>query len=140
MEECCKKGQTFLDMKAGNYQGEKPKYFIALTQANDLEDEIVCLVINSENRMTQYKEGCNKAKGKYILKPKELSFINHHSSIMLDFPCRYYLKELFENKVKLMDIASDVLCRQIKNCINFDTFLPRFGNMIKDCFKDRLTS
>jgi len=137
MGDCCKKGQTFLHKNATNYQGTKPKYFIALNQADGLEDEIVCFVINSENRMDKYVEGCNKGKGKYILKPNELSFITHHSSIMLDLPIRYYVKELFENDFVILDIANDLLCRQIKNCMNFDNIPSRFGNIIKDCFKDK---
>lgn len=137
MADFFEKGQTFLDKAAINIQGKKPKYFIALTSANEPDDIVICFVINTENRMELYKEACNKAKGKYILKPKELTFITNHSSIMLDLPCKYYLKELGEKTVELFEIADDTLCRQIKNCLNFDNINPKFGDMIKKCFKTK---
>ena len=137
MADFFEKGQTFLDKAALNIQGSKAKYFIALTNGNDPDDTIVCFVINTENRMDQYKLACNKEKGKYILEPKELSFITKHSSIMLDFPCRYFLKELCGNTIELFEKANDVLCRQIKNCINFDNINPKFGDIIKECYKNK---
>ena len=137
MADFFEKGQTFLDKAALNIQGSKAKYFIALTNGNEPDDIIVCFVINSEIRMELYKEGCNRAKGKYILKPKELSFVAKHSSVMLDYPAKYTVKELCENSIELFEKANDILCRQIKNCINFDNINPKFGDIIKECFKNK---
>ena len=47
------KGQTFLDKSATNYQGTKGKYFIALSDADDDDDPVICFVMNTEHRMSQ---------------------------------------------------------------------------------------
>jgi hypothetical protein len=135
MEDCCKRGQTFIDKKAANIQGSKPKYFISLTDACEPNDELICFVINSENKMYNLREACNKEKRKYVLKPKDLTFIEHYSSIMLDMPSRYYLKELFGKDCDRLDVADELLCRQIKNCIDFNAIPSKYGDLIKACFK-----
>ena len=129
------KGQTFLDLKATNYSGTKGKYFIALNDADDDDDPIIAFVMNTENRMDQFRVGCNKKFQKYILQPGDFSFIKNHTAIMLELPQLYTLAEMYDNNIKLLDKADDNLCRQIKNCIDFNYIPVKFAQIIKTCFK-----
>lgn len=131
------KGLTFHDKTATNFDGEKGKYFIGLTDAEFEDDIIVSFVINTEHRMDKYRIGCNKEAEKYILEPKQFSFLKNYSSIMLDQSCGYLLKEMYEKNIELFydDKADDNLCRRIKNCINFDSIPTKYSILIKECFK-----
>lgn len=129
-------GQTFLDLKSTNLYVQKAKYFISLSSADNEDDEIVCFVMNTENKMEKYHVGCNRQAQKFILLPDSLSFIINPTSIMLAEPARYYFREIYENNIKLLDKADLLLCRQIKNCINWDYISVKFANLIDASFKD----
>ncbi|MGA2298774.1 MAG: hypothetical protein ABSG15_14600 [FCB group bacterium] len=129
------RGQTFLDKKAINFDGTKGKYFIALSNAESSDDEVVCFVMNTENRMDKYKLNCNKKPGKFIIKPATFSFIKNYTSIMLNKEAYYTLDELCDKNIDLRDVAEDKLQREIKNCIDFDYLLPKGTKLIKDSFK-----
>jgi hypothetical protein len=129
------KGQTFLDLKATNFSGTKGKYYIALSDAEDDDDRIISFVMNTENRMDKCRIGCNKKLQKYILKPGDFSFIKNYTAIMLELPVQYSLSEMYEDNIKLLDKADDNLCRQIKNCIDFNYIPVKFAQIIKTCFK-----
>jgi hypothetical protein len=47
----------------------------------------------------------------------------------------YYLREMYEFNIRLLDKASDVLSRQIKNCICRDHIAPKMYTLITDSFK-----
>ncbi len=129
------RGQTFLDRKATNISGQKHKYFIALSNADFEDDDVVCFVMNSEDDMIGKSYLCNKVKGKFILKSGDFSFIKHDTSIMLKVESVYTLEELLSSDVQLLDMASDTLQRQIKNCIDFGYLLPKHSDLIKAAFK-----
>ena len=61
------KGQTFIDHKAIDLTGIKPKYFIALSSADDPDDMVVCFVMNTEHRMDKYHFNCNKKDLRFII-------------------------------------------------------------------------
>ena len=134
-------GQTFMDSQATYFDRatlqytKKPKFYIALSSAKYDNDLIVCFVMNTEKRMHKYNINCNKRAQKFIISPNTFSFINDYTSIMLSQPCFYQLKEMYENRIKWLDQASDILCKQIKNCIDLNEISPQFGNLIKKCFK-----
>lgn len=128
-------GQTFFDKKAVNLDHQKGKYFIALSSAEDLDDEIVCFVMNTETRMDRYKVGCNKNHDKYIIEPGTFSFIKKNTSIMLAQPARYFLYEIYGNDIILYEKADSLLCRQIKNCLNWNNIIIKFAKLIKESFK-----
>ncbi len=129
------KGQTFLDLHATNFSSTKGKYFITLNNAEEEDDLIICFVMNTENRMDKFQLGCNKKFQKYILEPGEFSFLKNHTAIMLELASQYTLSEMYEDNIKLLDKAEDPLCRQIKNCIDFNYIIPKFTKIIKSCFK-----
>lgn len=129
------KGQTFLDLGAINFYGEKGKYFIALSDAEYDDDLIVCFVMNTEKRMDKCHLHCNRELQKFIIKPNTFSFIKDYTAIMLILPCCYYLKEMYEPRIRLLDIADETLCRQIKNCIDWNEIPPKFKFLIKQSFK-----
>ena len=55
-------GQTFIDFHSTNlFHPNKPKYHIAMSFANDLDDEFVCFIMNTERRIDKYKLKCNKS-------------------------------------------------------------------------------
>lgn len=88
--------------------------------------------------MDLYQVGCNHKKQRFILFKyiHKFEFLTDQSSIMLDDACRYYVKEFYEDKIKILnDKADDILCRQIKNCVDEGYILPKFMKMIKDCYK-----
>jgi len=128
------KGQIFLNHRSSNYYSSKPKYFIALSSANEEDDHIVCFVMNTERNMGKYHLNCNRKDEKFIIPPKRFPFIKKHTSIMLSLPCFYTLKEMYEDYIELLDVADDLLCRQIKVCINWKSIPPKFGNLIKESF------
>jgi len=80
-------GTTFLNHRAQNIQGEKSKYFIGMNNANMEDDIIVAFVFNTEHRIDLYHVGCNKEKQKFVLKPKDISYLTEYTSIMLSLPC-----------------------------------------------------
>ena len=127
-------GQTFLDKKSTNYSGTKGKYYIALSNADDDDDPIICFVMNSEHRMDKYSFGCNKQAEKFIINKGTFSFINHPTSIMLVSPVMYKLSEMYESTIVLFEIAEENLCRQIKNCINWNSVPIKFQKIIKGSF------
>ena len=128
-------GQTFLDKRAVNFYREKSKYFIALSSANYDDDPIICFSMNTEKRMDKYHYNCNKKHQRFIIKPNVFSFIKNNTSIMLDSPCQYFLKEMYLDQIKLLDKAEELLCRQIKNCIDWNYIESKFAKLIKACFK-----
>ncbi|MBN1294978.1 MAG: hypothetical protein JXB48_24290 [Candidatus Latescibacteria bacterium] len=129
-------GQTFLDLKSTNlFRATKGKYFIAMSEADYDDDFIVCFVLNSENRIDRYKFGCNKKHNKFILEPSTFSFLTNSTSIMLSQPACYKLAEMYQSNIKLLDKADITLCRQIKNCIDWNYIPDRLVNLIKTCFK-----
>lgn len=131
------KGQFFFDKRAINHQGTKGKYFIGLNDAEYEDDVIVCFVINSEYRMDRLRLNCNKDENKFVLKPDSFQFIKHHSSIMLAIPNYYKLIEMYLPSIKLLDKADDLMCRQIKNCIDWSYIIQKYHKLIKDCFKSK---
>jgi len=128
-------GQTFLDKQATNFSGTKGKYYIALSNADYDDDLIICFVMNTEKFMDKYQYNCNKSAQKFIIAPNTFSFIDRDTSIMLDQPVCYKFIEMYGNNIKLLDQADETLCRQIKNCIDFNNIPPKFATLIKDCFK-----
>jgi hypothetical protein len=130
------KGQTFLDTQATNICGTKGKYFIALTDADYEDDEIVCFYFNTEHRMDLYLPGCNSKKLRYIIQEGELQFIKCPSSVMLGFATIYKLEEICNcNSIKLLEIADELLCRKIKNCLDRNEIEGRFWKRIMECYK-----
>ena len=127
-------GQTFLDLKATNFQGTKGKYFISMSCADCDGDEFVCFVMNTERKMEKYKLYCNKSVQKFIIAPSTFSFITKNTSIMLEIYAIYKFEEMYEDNIKLLDKASELLCRQIKNCIDWDFLPPKIAKMIKEVF------
>ena len=129
-------GTTFLDHRAINIHGEKPKYFIGMNNADMEDDVIVAFVFNTEHRMDLYHAGCNKEKQKFVLKPKELSYLTDHTSVMLSLPRYYRLKEILDsNSIKELEKASETLSRQIKNCLDLKNIAVKYQQPIKDSFK-----
>lgn len=128
-------GHTFLDLKATNFYGEKGKYFIALSSAEYDDDPIICFVMNTENRMDKYHLDCNRGNQKFILAPNKFSFIKNHTSIMLSQPVQYSLRGIYEDNIKLLDKADILLCRQIKNCIDWNYIPHKFAELINSSFK-----
>jgi len=128
------KGQTFLDLSATNFQGTKSKYFIALSNAKDEDDLVVCFVMNTEHRMDKYHLLCNKSKQRFIIKPETFSFIKYYTSIMLVKEVFYQYSEFYKDNIKLLDIANETLIRQIKNCIDWKFLTPKAAKLIKESF------
>jgi hypothetical protein len=128
-------GQIFLDMQATNYYQSKPKYHIALSSAEYDDDNIICFVINTEHNIKDYALGCNKSSSKFIISQGTFSFITKQSAIMLHQEVLYILEEMYKDSIKLLEVADIELCRQIKNCIDFNDISVKFGNLIKECFK-----
>ena len=128
-------GQTFLDLSATCYQGTKGKYFIAISRASDFGDEFACFVMNTERRMDKYRLNCNKSVQKFIIAPATFTFIRNYTSIMLSKPCLYKYDEMFEKHIKLLDVAPNLLCRKIKNCIDWDYIPGKIAPLIKKAFE-----
>lgn len=132
------KGQFFFDHKASNFQGQKGKYFIALTDAECDDDWIVCFVLNTERRMDLHNVDCNKNVQKFILTPNNFSFVKNYTAIMLSLPCCYQLIEMYKDNIKLLnDKADEVICRRIKNCIDLNQITIKLAKLIKECYKSR---
>jgi hypothetical protein len=129
------KGQTFLDRKALDLSGTKPKYFIALTDAEDADDEIICFVMNTENMMDRYHFECNKKDLRFIIRPGTFSFIDRETSIMLNKEVYYTFKELCNDNIKLLETANDLLVRQIRNCIDWNFMMLKTKRIIDHCFR-----
>jgi hypothetical protein len=128
------RGQTFFDLSATNLQGTKGKYFIAMSNAEDEDDLIVCFVMNTEHRMDKYHLHCNKESQRFIIAPSTFSFISVHTSIILVKEVFYQFYELFQDNIKLLDSASETLTRQIKNCIDWNFITPKAARLIKESF------
>lgn len=129
-------GTTFLDHRAINIDGGKAKYFIGMNNADDEDDVIVAFVFNTEHRMDLYHIGCNKEKQKFILQPKDISYLTDHTSIMLSIPQYYYLKEIIDGRsIKELEKVTETLTRQIKNCLDMKNVATKFQQLIKDSFK-----
>ncbi len=128
-----KRGQFFIDLRAANNQGTKPKYFIAMTSADFDDDWVVCFVINTERHMDKMASiGCNKKRLAYVLEPGQFSFLTEYSSIFLRVR-QYTLAELINsNTIKMLDIAPDELCRKIKNCCDKDNIEVKFWKMLNE--------
>jgi hypothetical protein len=133
------KGDTFLDIYASNIQGEKPKYFLCMNEAEELDDKIVCFVMNTERRMDIHTLGCNSNVGKFIIEPGTLDFIKVHTGILLSIARTYTLEEILSNNkiIQLDKITDHELLRRIKNCIDFDDLLPHETVLIKESFKGK---
>jgi hypothetical protein len=129
------KGQTFLDLSAINFFGTKGKFFIALSDAEDEDDLVVCFVMNTEHRMDKYNLLCNKNQQRFIIAPSTFSFVSEYTSIMLVKEVFYEYSEFFHDHIKLKDVADDLLVRQIKNCLDFNYLTPKAAKLIKDSFK-----
>ncbi len=133
-----KRGQFFLHHKAIKEGVSKPKFFICLIEGEDLDDEILCLVINSERRIGMYQPGCNKQKAKFVLTTSKYSFdfLKHDSSIMLLRIFHYKVADLFADDIRILnDVANDGLCRQIKNCIDKNNLLSKEEEVLKYHYK-----
>jgi len=136
------RGQFFLDFKAVKSGNEKAKFFIALTEGTDDDDSIICFVINTEHRMDLYNVNCNRSKQRFILfkDVHKFEFLKNPSSIMLDDACQYFIAEFYEDNLKILDDKADeILCRQIKNCIDEGYILPAFMKKIKENYKNKPT-
>lgn len=128
-------GQTFLDLKATNYQGTKGKFFIAMSCAEGFDDEFVCFVMNTEHHFNKYNLLCNKASHRFVIAPLTFTFLTHYTSIMLSIPHLYRCEEMYGNNIETFEVAEQLMCRQIKNCIDFNDIQLRFANYIKSSFK-----
>jgi hypothetical protein len=110
-----------------------------LTDGDSDDDLLVCFSLNTEKRMDKYNVLCNKKSAKFILSPEihKFTFLKKFTSLNLDEPCLYSVKELFENHIKICekDKAGIELVRQIKNCIDNGYLLPKHIFLIKDSFK-----
>jgi len=83
-----------------------------------------------------YHVGCNKEKQKFVLKPKDISYLTEYTSIMLSLPQYYYLKEILDsNSIIELEKANETLLRQIKNCLDLKNVAVKFQQLIKDSFK-----
>jgi hypothetical protein len=135
-DEIFTKGTIFIDKKATSIQGIKPKYFIGLNNANEDDDKITCFVFNTENFPDKLIEGCNKEKEKFYLPPDKFSFLPNHTVIMLNRAVYYKLEEILTNtEITILETVSDILARQIKNCIDKNN-IEEFGwNNINQSFK-----
>ena len=132
------RGQTFIDLKSPNIQGTKPKYFIALNNADFDDDLIICFVMNTEHHFSKYHLKCNKEKSRYILKAKDLTFITDYTSIILNLPHRFTLEEIANSShIKLEEIAPELMQREIKNCIDFGYIREDWAKLIKESFKNK---
>lgn len=129
------KGQTFLDHEAIDFYGVNPKYFIALSNADFPDDKIICFVMNTENRMEKYHFNCNKNDLRFIIRSNTFSFIDHPTSIMLNKEIFYTFEEICQDHIELLDVADDLLTRQIKNCIDWNFILPKSKKLIFDSFR-----
>lgn len=132
------RGQFFLDYHSIKVGKEKAKFFLALTSGDELDEEVICFVINTEKRMDLYNVCCNKSKQKFILYNEihNFNFLEKPSSIMLDEARKYYVKEFFDDGIKLLDdIAEEKICREIKNCIDPGYILPKFWAIIQADYK-----
>ncbi len=127
-------GQTFLDLKATNYQGTKRKYFIAMSRADCIGDSFACFVMNTEDYKDKYRLWCNKTKGKFLIAPGTFSFIDRYTSIMLFSPCIYKFEEMFQENIKILDIAPPTICKHIKNCIDWNNIQRKIACLIKTSF------
>ena len=133
------RGQFFLHHHAIKDGKQKAKYFIALTEGELDDDRVICFVLNTENRMDLYRVGCNKNKQKFVLYNEihRFEFLEKPSSIMLDEPCCYWVKEFYEDKITILrDKADEKLCREIKNCIDEGYILPSLMKQIRDNYKN----
>lgn len=130
-------GTTFLDHRALNIQGEKAKYFIGMNNADDGDDIVVSFVFNTEHREEFIKNpGCKKNKQKFVINPKELSYLKNFTSIELAQPRYYKLYEICESQtVTILEKVDDNLARRIKNCIDMNFIATKFHNLIKESFK-----
>lgn len=131
------KGQFFIDFEALKNGEQKSKFFIALTDGYADDDSIICFVINTEHRMDLYNIGCNRCKQKFILFKDihQFEFLKEPSSIMLQEPRCYFVKDFYHDNIKVLnDKADDILCRQIKNCIDVGYIIPKFMKVIKACY------
>lgn len=134
------KGQFFLDHQAIKQGESKAKFFIALTEGDSDDEEVVCIVMNTEHRMDLYHVGCNKEKQKFVLYNKihKFEFLKNPSSLMLDEPCIYSVGEFYSDNIKILDdVADEILCRQIRNCIDDKHLLPKITRLIKECYKKK---
>lgn len=132
------KGQFFLDHKALKQGKTKAKYFIVLNDGEIDDDELVCIVLNTEHRMDLYHVGCNKEKQKFVLYKDQhnFNFLKEPSSLILDEPRIYLVGEFYlDNILILDDIADETLCRQINNCIDYKHLLPKVSKLLKNCYK-----
>ena len=98
-------------------------------------DYIICFAMNTERRMDRYRLGCNYNHSKFIIKPSTLSFVDEYTSIMLMTPLCYQLIEMYNDWIKIKDKADVLLCKQIKNCIDWGYISLRFAEFIKSSFK-----
>ncbi len=130
-------GTTFLDHRAINIQGEKPKYFIGMNNADFDDDVIIAFVFDTEHKEELKKSpGCHKGKQKFVLKPHELSYLTSFTTVELATPRYYQLKNICEsNTVKILECADENLARRIKNCIDMNYIVKKFHQLIKDSFK-----
>jgi len=134
------KGQFFLDHHALKDGKQKAKFFIALTEGDTDDESVICFVINTEHRMDLYKIECNRSKQRFILfkDVHKFEFLEKPSSIMLDEACQYFIKEFYDDHIKILDDKADeTLCRQIKNCIDEGYILPAFMRKIKENYKNK---
>ena len=129
------KGQTFIDFEASNINQTKAKYFIGLSDAYDNDDTIICFVMNTEKRLDRYHFNCNRENHRFIIPVDTFSFIKKPTSIMLISEWWYTLNDMYANNIKLLDKASDLLARQIKNCIDWNFLRPKSRKLILNSFK-----
>jgi len=48
-------GTTFLDFRTISIEGEKPKYFIGMNNADDDDDIVISFVFNTEHQLNKLK-------------------------------------------------------------------------------------
>ena len=129
-------GQTFIDLRSTSlFQEDKAKYFITMSCADCEGDEFACFVMNTERMMEKYLLYCNKSKQKFIIPPGTFSFVTNNTAIMLAKPAIYKYEEMYEDHIRLLDLAPALLCSQIKNCIDWDYIPLKISKMIKEHLK-----
>jgi hypothetical protein len=127
-------GTVFIDLKASNITGCKPKYFIGMSKANYEDDKIICFVFNTENYPQNLHDGCNKIKEKFFLPPKRFDFQTEPTSIMLNKEHYYSLNEILnDDKIKIVNNEIELkLLLKIFNCINRKSIAEFGWEMLKE--------
>ncbi|MBL7995462.1 hypothetical protein JNM05_08820 [bacterium] len=125
-------GTVFIDFRAINIQGEKPKHFLGLNDADDPDDVVLACVFSTEYNPGALREGCNKEKQKFYLPKNKFAFQTHPTTIWL-IPFRIYnLSQIINGtNCKIEELCDQPLFRQIKNCIDKKHVQLKYHSLLK---------